>query len=84
MKVFRAGDKTGVPPWEADGVARDTRLAPGEKRIISYDLPPGAARASVRLFYRFASGEAIDKFKIPRDGVVDMPRAVAESSLDIK
>jgi nitrate reductase cytochrome c-type subunit len=82
IKVFKAGENVGVPSWEAEGVAMDSRLAPGENRILTYNLPEGAASASAKLFYRFAPPKAVEKFGIPADGVVEVPQLVDE--VDIK
>ncbi|MBI5191243.1 MAG: hypothetical protein HZA22_11310 [Nitrospirae bacterium] len=83
MRVFKAGDKLGVASWDADGVARDTRLAAGEDRLITYELPAGAARATAKLFYRLVPGPAIEKFRIPKDGVVDVPHLVSEAEIKL-
>jgi hypothetical protein len=45
MRVFKAGDKVGVPTWEADGVAKDTRLKAGEEHCIQ---APGRGRQGNR------------------------------------
>jgi len=84
IKVFKAGDKTGVPSWEAEGVAKDSRLMPGEERVLIYNIPEGAARASAKLYYRFVPGAAIEKFGIKPDGVVDKPCVVSEAELALK
>lgn len=84
MKVFRSGDKVGVPTWEADGVAVDTRLASKEERVLVYGLPDRAVRARARLYYRLMPGPAIEKFRIPADGVVEVPKLVSEAELVLK
>jgi len=83
IKLFKAGDKVGVPSWDAEGVARDTRLKPGEERELSYAIPDTAENVSAKLFYRFASPKAVDKFKMPHDGVVDVPHLVSGAELVI-
>jgi len=82
MKVFKAGDKIGVASWDADGVAKDTRLTQNEERALTYTLPEGAARATAKLFYRFVPAPAIEKFGIKPDGVVEKPQLVSEASID--
>jgi hypothetical protein len=83
VMVFKAGDKVGVPSWEATDVARDTRLTAKEERVIPYDLPQGAASAKVTLYYRFAPPAAIEKFGIPADGTVEKPQIVSEAEIKL-
>jgi len=83
VKLFKAGDKVGVPTWEAEGVAKDTRLTSKEERVVPYDMPAGAARATVKLFYRFAPPQAIEKFGIPADGTVEKPQLVSEAEIKL-
>lgn len=83
IKVFEGGGKLGVPSWDAEGVAKDTRLAAGEDRLITYELPEGAARATARLFYRFVPGPAVEKFRIPKDGVVEAAHLVSEAEIKL-
>jgi len=83
VKLFKAGDKMGVPSWDAEGVGKDTRLAPNESRAIVYQLPERAAKAKVGLYYRFVPAMAIEKFNIPADGVVEKPRLVSEAEIAI-
>jgi len=83
VKVFKSGDKVGVPTWEADGVAKDTRLRENEERLLTYKLPEGAARATAKLYYRFAAPMAVTKFGIPPDGTVEMAHLVSEGELAI-
>ena len=84
MKVFKAGDKVGVASWDADGVAKDTRLTQNEERDLTYSLPEGAARATAKLYYRFVPAPAIEKFGIKPDGTVEKPQLVDEAELEIK
>lgn len=83
IKVFKAGDQVGVPSWEAEGVARDTRLTPGETRTITYKLPEGAANVKATLYYRFAPPMAIEKFNVKPDGTVEKPHVVSETALTL-
>lgn len=84
IKVFKAGDKVGVPTWEADGVAKDTRLKAGEDRTLTYDLPKDAAKAVARLYYRFVPPQALSRFGIQPDGVVEKPHIVSEAEISLK
>ncbi len=81
MKVFGAGEKTGVPSWEAESVARDTRLKPGEDRALTYRLPEGAKSVSAKLFYRLVPPKAMKKFNIQPDGFVEKAHLVSEAEL---
>ena len=50
-------DKEGripAPPWRAVGIARDTRLARGELRRLTYPIPAGATAVEAYLSYRRA------------------------------
>jgi nitrate reductase cytochrome c-type subunit len=82
MKVFKAGDKVGVASWDADGVAKDTRLHQNEERALTYVLPEEAAKATAKLYYRFVPAPAIEKFGIKPDGTVEKAQLVDEASLE--
>jgi len=84
VKVFKAGDKVGVPSWDAEGVAKDTRLMPREERVLIYSLPKEAVKVSAKLFYRFVPQAAIEKFGITPDGTVEKPQLVAEKEMELK
>jgi len=84
VKLFSAGDRVGVPSWEAEGVARDTRLGPGEVRVIEYPLPEGAKSARATLYYRLVAPKAIAKFGIPADGTVEKPHVVSEADIELQ
>lgn len=78
-KAFKAGDKVGVPSWEAEGVAFDTRLKTGETRSLTYTLDnPAASTVEVELFYLLFPPKAIDGFGIPKDGVNEKKYSVAK------
>jgi nitrate reductase cytochrome c-type subunit len=83
VKLFRAGDKVGVPSWEAEGVAKDTRLGPGEVRVIEYPLPKGAKSATATLYYRLMAPKAIEKFGIVPDGSVEKPHVVSRAGIEL-
>lgn len=80
-KAFGAGEKVGVPSWEAEFVARDTRLKPGEERVIEYTLPEGARSAAAKLFYRLVPPRAMEKFNVAPDGFVEKPHLVSEAGI---
>lgn len=46
--------RTPAPPWRAASVARDTRLARGELRRLTYPIPAGATAVEAYLTYRRA------------------------------
>jgi len=83
VRVFKAGDRTGVPSWDADGTAKDTRLKPKEDRQFTYKLPEGAVRATAKLYYRFVPAMAMEKFGIAPDGTVENPRLVSETEIKL-
>lgn len=83
IKVFKAGGEVGVPSWEAEGVARDTRLKPGETRVLTYSIPDGAAKVKAGLYYRFVPPKAMDKFGIRPDGTVEKPQPVSEAEITL-
>jgi len=69
MRVLRdAGGSSPVPPWRAAAVARDSRLAPGERREFVYAVPPGAAAVTARLVYRRAPAAILAQLGIAAEG----------------
>jgi hypothetical protein len=69
MRVLADADGNApVPPWRAARVARDSRLAPGERRTFAYALPPGTAAVSARLVYRRAPAPILERFGIAARG----------------
>lgn len=84
FKAFKAGEKKGVPSWDADGVAFDTRLKAGETRKMTYPLDdPAISQITVMLIYRLFPPKAIKNFGIPEDGVNEKAYKVAEKSLKL-
>ncbi len=82
FKAFKAGDKIGVPAWEAEGVAFDTRLKGGEERRVTYDLPSeDIKKITVALIYRLFPPKAIKIMGIPRDGINDKNYIVLKKEL---
>jgi hypothetical protein len=69
-KAFKANDKVGVPSWEAEAVAFDSRIKKGESRAIAYDLKQADIdKVKISLIYRLFPAKAIDMMGIPKDGV---------------
>jgi hypothetical protein len=59
------GDAEGnapVPPWRAVAVARDTRLAPQERRTVTLERPAGATRVRASLVYHRAPPPLLERF----------------------
>ncbi|WPD20809.1 MAG: multiheme c-type cytochrome [Candidatus Electrothrix scaldis] len=84
FKVFKAGEKKGVPSWAADGIAFDTRLPAGETRKITYPLEnPAITQVDVMLIYRLFPPKAIKAFAIPEDGVNEKIYPIAKKSLTL-
>jgi hypothetical protein len=69
MRVLNDADGNApVPPWRAAAVARDSRLAPGERRAFAYPLPAGTATVSARLVYRRAPAPILERLGIAAAG----------------
>lgn len=56
--------KSPAPPWRAIGVARDTRLARGELRRLTYPIPEGAAAVAASLTYRRAPAAIAERLNL--------------------
>lgn len=82
MKTFEGGGQVGVPSWEAEGVASDTRLKPGETRVLTYDLPEGAVSATAMLVYRFAPPKALEKMGLASESAVSEPQMVSSAKIE--
>jgi nitrate reductase cytochrome c-type subunit len=84
FKAFTAEGKVGVPYWEAEAVAFDTRLKAGESRTLSYSLDnPAISTVDVTLLYMLFPPKAIDAFAIPKDGVNEKKYPVAKKTLTL-
>ncbi|MBF0519688.1 MAG: hypothetical protein HQK92_08190 [Nitrospirae bacterium] len=84
VKVFKGGDKTGVPAWKADAVAFDTRLKAAEERHLTYPITGGDVKtADVYIMYRLFPASAIDKYSIPREGLNDNSIIVIKKELTL-
>jgi hypothetical protein len=82
FKAFKAGDKVGVPSWEAEGLAFDTRLKTGETRTLNYPIySPAVSEIEAELIYLLFPPKAIEGFGIPKDGVNDKRYSVAKKSV---
>jgi hypothetical protein len=82
FKAFKAGEKVGVPSWEAEAMAFDTRLKTGETRTLTYPLySPTISEVEVELFYLLFPPKAIEGFGIPKDGVNDKRYSMAKKSV---
>lgn len=84
FKAFKAGEKVGVPSWEAEGLAFDTRLKIGETRSLSYPIfSPAVSEVEAELIYLLFPPKAFDAFGIPKDGVNDKRFSVLKKSVKI-
>jgi hypothetical protein len=78
VKMFKAGEEKGVPPWKAETVAMDTRLKKGEERTLSYTFPTEKVKTiSASLVYRLFAPSAMKMMEIPADGKNDKNYIVA-------
>ena len=82
FKAFKKGDQVGVPSWEAEGTAFDSRLKAKEKRVVSYSLPKGEiTTVKLAVIYRLFPPQAIVKMGIPKDGINNASYVVATKEL---
>ena len=81
MRVFSADGQVGVPTWEAKEVL-DSRINDHEERVLTYDLPKGAAKAKAALYYRLFTPAAAAKLGIPAKSAE--PVKVSEAEIEIK
>ena len=82
FKAFQGAGQAGVPSWEAEGTAFDTRLKAGEKRTLTYTLPKGEITTiKAVVIYRLFAPQAIEKMGIPKDGINDNSYIVAQKEL---
>ncbi|MEP0774669.1 MAG: hypothetical protein HRF46_09960 [Acidobacteriota bacterium] len=71
-----------APPWRAMAVARDTRLAAGERRTLDYPLPPGAWTAEARLVYHRAPPPLLQRLSLAQEASL-APRVIARARLSL-
>ncbi len=84
FRAFRAGEKVGVPSWEAESLAFDTRLKIGETRRLSYPVySPEISEVEAEVIYLLFPPKALDGFGIPKDGVNDKRYSVAKKSVTL-
>jgi len=84
FKAFKAGERVGVPSWEAESLAFDTRLKTGETRRLSYPIySPEISVVEAEVVYLLFPPKALDGFGIPKDGVNDKRWSVAKKSVTL-
>ncbi|MGA2192989.1 MAG: multiheme c-type cytochrome [Nitrospirota bacterium] len=83
MKVFYSGGKKGVPAWEAEGVASDTRLTDNEERTLVYLVPKEAVLARAVLYYRLISPRMLESLRLKPDGQLEKPQVVSSAELKL-
>jgi hypothetical protein len=72
VKMFRAGEQKGVPPWKAEAVAMDTRLKKDEERKLVYTVEADNVKTIyASLIYRLFAPPAMKMMGIPADGKND-------------
>lgn len=69
-----------APPWRAVAVARDTRLAAGERRVLNYAVPAEARSARARLVYHRAPPPLLARFSLA-DNADFAPQVMARAIL---
>jgi len=70
------------PPWRAVRVAADTRLSPGERRVLTFPVPRGAREASAALFYHRAPAHLLRRFALTEDQRFE-PRLMVQARLPL-
>ncbi len=84
FKAFSAGDRVGVPSWEAEAMAFDTRLKQGESRTLRYPIyGQQISEVEAELVYLLFPPKALDGFSIPKDGVNDKRYSVVKKSMKL-
>lgn len=71
-----------APPWRAVTVARDSRLAAGERRVLEYPIPQGAASAEARLVYHRAPSVLLARLGLAEHPEL-APRVIARAALSL-
>jgi len=84
LKMFKAGEEKGVPPWKAEGVATDTRLKKDEERKLVYSVPAENVKSiSAALVYRLFAPPVMKMMDIPFDGKNDLVSVVAKKKVEL-
>ncbi len=81
MKVFSAGDKVGVPTWDAEKIAMDTRIPAGATITRDYTVSaPGVAEVEASLLYLLLPAPAVKQFNIKPDGYLEVPHPISQAT----
>lgn len=84
MKVFGAGDRMGVPTWEAEKIVMDTRIPSWETITRNYQIPiDGVANVHAALLYFAIPPDAIKMFNLEPDGHIEVPHVISATSVDV-
>jgi len=84
VKMFKAGEEKGVPPWKAEGIALDSRLRKEEERKLVYAVPAENVKTiSAALIYRLFAPTAMKTMDIPADGKNDKVYVVVKKKVDL-
>ena len=70
------------PPWQAVKVAQESRLKPGEIRILTYNLPAEVSKISAKVFFQLAPIPILNKLKI-NDPYLRKAHLIDEIKLEI-
>ncbi|HEY3346343.1 MAG TPA: multiheme c-type cytochrome [Nitrospirota bacterium] len=82
-RILAKKGRMGAPFWEAAAVFMNSRLRDKEIRTLIYRIPPGAVRATAKLYYMYAPPAAIKAFGIRPDGVIEKAHLIAEGNIAI-
>ncbi len=84
IKVFGAGDKMGVPTWEADKIVMDTRIPAWSTITRNYEIPiDGVHSVDAALLYFVIPPDAIKMFHLEPDGYLEVPHVISMASVDV-
>ena len=74
--------KVPAPPWRARAVARDSRLAAGERRLLTYPIPAQARAVTAHLVYHRAPEALLARLGLAAQPALT-PQILARAYLDL-
>ncbi|MEJ2723360.1 MAG: hypothetical protein P8175_01700, partial [Deltaproteobacteria bacterium] len=85
VKLFGKGDKVGVPTWEADRVAVDTRIGPRSEISRFYEIETALrpVKVQAQLFYYLVPPPLLKAFGLQPDGYIEKAHFLASQELPL-
>jgi hypothetical protein len=84
VKLFAKGDTVGVPIWEAERTAMDSRIPSGGTSTLTYQIDgKDVKKINAVLLYFPVMPPAIEKFGLEPDGFIKVPHPIVSVSTDI-